>query len=123
LFLQARQVVGQALPIVSKFRLLLARIERTTASGSTRSSLVKHLAQPIRLVVFAFRQAIGLASHRIESARGLLLLHAAQQIRGFPEPVGSAAGLGLTLLSGGRATHIVACLPQPVERLLSTRVR
>jgi hypothetical protein len=67
-------------------------------------------------------QTIGFARHLVETSVGVLLLRASEQVGGFAEAVGGAAGFGVTLLPGRGAAHVVVSLLQAFESLLNARV-
>ena len=72
----------------------------------------------IGLLLLPCRQLIGLLCHRVETAGGVLLLHAAEQIGGLAQAVGGAPGISRAGTLGSGAPHVVVCLTQAIERLL-----
>ncbi len=73
----------------------------------------------IRLLLLLLRQLIGGLGHRVETAGGVLLLHAAKSIAGLAEAVGGAARFGGAGILTDGAAHVVVGLFQAVERLLA----
>jgi hypothetical protein len=116
---EASQVIGHLLAIVDHLvDFLGGRILRRRATGA-RGILLRHqIAHVIRLLLLLGRQLIGRLGHRVETAGGVLLLRAAQQIGGFAQAIGRAAGIGGAGILGGRAPHVFVGLAQAVERLL-----
>ena len=88
------------------------------AGGASGILLSHQVAHVIRLLLLLGGQLIGCFGHRVEATRGVLLLHAAKQIGGLAQAVGGAAGVGRTGILGDGPPHVVAGLPQAVERLL-----
>ena len=72
----------------------------------------------IGLLLLLGRQLFGRLRHRVEPARGVLLLRAAQQIGRLAQAVGRTPRIGRTRILRRRALHIVIGLSQAVERLL-----
>ena len=116
---EARQVVGHLLAIVDHLvDFLGGRVVRLLAGGASGILLRHQVAHVIRLLLLLGRQLIGRLGHRVEAAGGVLLLHAAQQVGGFAQAVGGAAGIGRAGALRGGAPHVVVGLAQAVERLL-----
>ena len=91
---------------------------RRLAGGASGILLSHQVAHAIRLLLLPRRQLFGRLGHRVEAAGGVLLLHAAQQVGGFAQAVGGAAGIGRAGILRGGALHVVVGLAQAVERLL-----
>lgn len=72
----------------------------------------------IGLLLLPGRQLLRGLRHRVETARGVLLLHASQQVGGFAQAVGRAAGIGRAGTLRTSPPHVIDGLPQTVERLL-----
>ena len=76
--------------------LSLSHEEIGRRTGKDRSSI----ANMIRLLLLAVCQLLGCLCHRVQATSGVLLLRPAQQVGGFPQAVGSAAGRSLAVLRG-----------------------
>jgi len=118
--LDVRHVVGHALAILGKLlHFLSGRL-----SGLSRTG--RPLFQPpdaIGLLFFLTGQAIGLSRHRPETVGGFLRLDPAEQVACFAKALGGQTRVGRTPRIGRRAAHLVLCLTQTVECLLSRLLR
>jgi hypothetical protein len=116
---QVRQVIGHLLAIGDHFvDFLSGKSLLLLAGGAGGILLGDQIANMIGLLLLFVRQLSGRLGHRVEAAGGVLLLHAAKQIRGFAQAVGRAAGIGRAGILGSGAPHVVVGLTQTVERLL-----
>ena len=84
------------------------------AGSAIGSGLAEHIGHAICLRALFGGKAIGFLSQGIELAGGLLLLFSAEQIGGFFEALGRAAGIGFTLPLRGCPAHIVVGLTNAV---------
>ena len=116
-------LVGHALAIFGKLlHFLSGRL--SGLSGLSRAG--RPLFQPldaIGLLFFLTGQAIGLSRHRPETVGGFLRLHSAEQVACFAKALGGQTRVGRTPRIGRRAAHLVLCLAQAVECLLSRLLR
>ena len=117
---EVRQVVAYLLAIVHHFvDVFSGKVFRPRAGGSRGASFSDYLAHAIGLRFLLRRQLFGGLGHGIETAGGILLLHAAQQVGSFAQAVGGAARIGRAGALGDGALHVFVGLTQTVKRLLS----
>lgn len=106
------------LTLLRELALILNRRSTGLCAGTTGSTigsgLAEHIGHAICLCALFGGEAIGFASQGIKLAGGLLLLLSAEQIGGFFEAFGGAAGIGFALSLRGRPAHIIIGLTNAV---------